>query len=62
MPMSMRFYVKQNLVAEENEDFAINGLRTFNETNGAVLPVLQWIHSDAIKSTLPMPSRNTIAI
>ena len=42
-----------NLVAEENEEFAINGLRTFNETNGAVLPVLQWIHSDTIKSTLP---------
>lgn len=42
-----------NIVAEENEDFAVNGLRTFNETNGAVLPVLQWIHSDAIKSTLP---------
>ena len=40
-------------VAEENEDFAVNGLRTFNETNGAVLAaVLQWIHSDAIKSTL----------
>ena len=42
-----------NLVAEENEEFAINGLRTFNETNGAVLPVLQWINSDTIKSTLP---------
>lgn len=42
-----------NIVAEENEDFAVNGLRTYNETNGAVQAVLTWLHSDSIKSTLP---------
>ena len=41
------------LVAQESEDLAVQGLQVFNERNGAVKPVLQWIHSDAIQSTLP---------
>ena len=42
-----------NIVAGESEDLAAQGLQVFNERNGAVKPVLQWIHSDAIQSTLP---------
>ena len=41
------------LVAQENEDFAVNGLRSFNEKNGAVVKVLQWIFNDNINSTIP---------
>tara|TARA_Y100000004_G_scaffold160547_1_gene188038 strand:- start:222 stop:743 length:522 start_codon:yes stop_codon:yes gene_type:complete len=41
------------LVAKENEDNCINGLRVFNDTNGAVKPVLQWAFSDNIVSKLP---------
>jgi len=42
-----------NIVAEESEDLAVQGLKVYNDRNGAVKPVLQWIHSDAIQSTLP---------
>jgi len=42
-----------NLVAEENEDFAVNGLQVFGQTNGAVAKTLQWLFNDNIKSTLP---------
>ena len=41
------------LVAKDNEDNCINGLRVFNDTNGAVRPVLQWAFSDNIVSKLP---------
>ena len=42
------------LVAESSgEDFAVNGLKTFNDTNGAVKAVLQWAFSDRIVSKLP---------
>ena len=41
------------MVAQENEDFAINGLKVFNDTNGAVRAVLQWAFSDRIISKLP---------
>ena len=41
------------MVAKENEDFAINGLKVFSETNGAVKSVLQWAFSDNIISKLP---------
>ena len=41
------------IVAGENEDFAINGLKTFNDNNGAVKAVLQWVFSDRIVSKLP---------
>lgn len=41
------------LVALENEDFAVNGLKVFNDTNGAVRAVLQWAFSDRIISKLP---------
>ena len=41
------------LVAKDNEDNCINGLRGFNDTNGAVRPVLQWAFSDNIVSKLP---------
>lgn len=42
-----------DLVLGENEEFAINGLRTFAGRNGAVEKVLQWLFDDNIKSTLP---------
>ena len=42
-----------DLVLAENEDFAINGLRTFADRNGAVRPVLQWLFDDKINSRLP---------
>ena len=41
------------LVAKDNEDNCVNGLRVFNDTNGAVRPVLQWAFSDNIVSKLP---------
>lgn len=42
-----------NIVAKENEDHCINGLQVFNQRNGAVKPVLQWVFDDNIQSTLP---------
>jgi hypothetical protein len=42
-----------DLVAQENEDNAINGLMTFAQTNGAVEKVLMWAFSDRITSKLP---------
>ena len=42
-----------NIVATEDEDKAINGLRYYSARNGAVKPVLKWIFDDNIKSTLP---------
>lgn len=42
-----------DLIAGENEDFAINGLIHFGQRNGAVQAVLQWLFDDNIKSTLP---------
>lgn len=42
-----------NIVAEENEDFAVNGLQVFNQRNAAVRSVLMWVFSDNIKSRLP---------
>ena len=44
---------RAELVAKDNEDNCINGLRVFNDTNGAVRPVLQWAFSDNIVSKLP---------
>ena len=41
------------IVLQDNEAFAINGLRTFSDRNGAVLPVLQWLFDSKINSTLP---------
>ena len=41
------------LVAQTNEDHAINGLMTFGERNGAVSKVLMWLFNDNIKSLLP---------
>jgi len=41
------------IVAVENEDFAINGLKTFNDNNGAVKAILQWVFTDRIVSKLP---------
>jgi len=42
-----------NIVAGEDVDKAVNGLRVFNDRNAAVRYVLQWIHDDNIVSTLP---------
>ena len=42
-----------NIVAEESEDLAIQGLQVFGQRNGAVKQVLQWAFDDNIKSTLP---------
>ena len=42
------------LVAEEKGDaFAVNGIRTFAERNGAIRPVFMWAFSDKITSKLP---------
>lgn len=41
------------IVAQENEDHAVNGLQVFGQRNGAVKPVLQWAFDDNIQSTLP---------
>ena len=46
-------FCQADLVAQENEDFAINGLRTFNDNNGAVKAILQWVFTDRIVSRLP---------
>ena len=46
-------FCQANIVAEENEDFAVNGLRVFNERNGAVRPILMWVFDDNITSRLP---------
>ena len=48
----MRYFVA-NIVAEESEENAVNGLRTFNDRNGAVRFLLQWVYDDNINSTLP---------
>ena len=42
-----------DLVAQENEDNAVNGLMTFAQTNGAIEKVLMWAFSDRITSKLP---------
>jgi len=42
-----------DLVAQENTDFAINGLRVYGESNGAVKPVCQWAFNEKIVSRLP---------
>jgi len=42
-----------NIVAGEDKDKAINGLRVFNGRNAAVRYVLQWIHDKNVKSFLP---------
>jgi len=42
-----------NIVAGEDKDKAINGLRVFNGRNAAVRYVLQWIHDKTVKSFLP---------
>lgn len=42
-----------NIVAEESEDNAVNGLRVYNQRNAAVKSVLMWVFSDNIKSRLP---------
>ena len=42
-----------NIVAGEDKDKAINGLRVFNDRNGAVKKVLQWLFDPNINSTLP---------
>ena len=56
LPMNADVYeilCQANIVAGEDEELAAQGLQVFNERNGAVKPILQWIHSDSIKSTLP---------
>lgn len=42
-----------NIVAEKEPDLASQGLRVFNDRNGAVRYVLQWLFNDNIKTTLP---------
>lgn len=46
-------FCQAELVAKEDEDKAANGLRVFNDRNGAVSKILQWVFDDNIKSTLP---------
>ena len=42
-----------NIVAGEDVDKAAHGLQVYGKTNGAVKPVLQWIFSPSVNSTLP---------
>lgn len=46
-------FCQANIVAEESEDNAVNGLRVFNQRNAAVKSVLMWVFSDNIVSRLP---------
>ena len=50
---AFEIFCQADLVAQENEDFAINGLMTYGQTNGALQDILQWLLNDNIKSTLP---------
>jgi len=50
---AFEIFCQADLVAQENEDFAINGLMVYGETNGALQDILQWVFNDRIKSTLP---------
>ena len=42
-----------NIVAEEDTSLAAQGLRVYNDRNGAVRFVLQWLFDDNIVSRLP---------
>ncbi len=42
-----------DLVAKDNKEHAVNGLKVFGANNGAVAPVLMWLFNDNIKSRLP---------
>lgn len=42
-----------NIVAEESEDLAAQGLKVYNDRNGAVRFILQWLFDDNIVSRLP---------
>tara|TARA_B100000212_G_scaffold261932_1_gene201761 strand:+ start:3922 stop:4440 length:519 start_codon:yes stop_codon:yes gene_type:complete len=46
-------FCQAELVAKEDEDKAANGLRVFNDRNGAVSKILQWVFDSNINSTLP---------
>ena len=50
---AFEIFCQAEIVAKENEDFAVNGLRTFNDNNGAVKAILQWVFTDRIVSKLP---------
>ena len=52
MQMFMKSFVKQNWLQRKTKTNA-NGLRVFNDRNGAVSKILQWVFDDNIKSTLP---------
>ncbi len=41
------------IVAQESEDLAAQGLRVFSERNGAVKQIIQWVFDDNINLTLP---------
>lgn len=42
-----------DIVAQESVDLAVQGLQVFNDRNGAIKPVLQWMFDTNISSTLP---------
>lgn len=42
-----------NIVAEESAELAAQGLRVFNDRNGAVKPLIMWAFKKSIKSKLP---------
>jgi|TARA_B100001094_G_scaffold331254_1_gene398962 hypothetical protein len=42
-----------NIVAEKEPELAVQGLKVFNDRNGAIKPILQWAFDDNINSTLP---------
>ena len=50
---AFEIFCQADLVAQENETFAINGLMVYGQSNGALQDILQWVFNDRIKSTLP---------
>ena len=47
---AFEIFCQADLVAQENEDFAINGLMVYGQTKGALQDILQWA------SVIPYPS------
>ena len=42
-----------DIVGKESGDLAAQGLKVYNDRNGAIKPILQWVFNDSITSKLP---------
>lgn len=42
-----------DIVGKESVDLAAQGLKVYNDRNGAIKPILQWVFNDSITSKLP---------